>query len=158
MSMINNVWQDEVQFYNFSKLFPSASNLIHFRQLLQCDREPRQLEVRAWIRDERGWGSREVDGGEIEGRLSQYWYGDGELEAGHTARPGQPGAGWQGTPAMRGLVSRTPGENIGERTREKTVSQAPLNTFQSTSIGKLDKLYINNSQFYCVCFTVLNRN
>ena len=108
--MIKN--EDAVQFYNFSKLFPSASNLVHFRQLLQCDRKPSQLEVRVWIRDEGGWGSREIDGGEIEGRLSQYWYWDGELEAGHAARPGGPGAGWEGTPGMRGLVGRTSGENI----------------------------------------------
>ena len=134
MSMIKNVWRHEVQFYNFSKLFPSASNLIHFRQLLQGHRKPGQLQVGVWVRDERGGGSRDCDGGEIEGRLSQYWYGDGELEAGHTARPGHPGAGGQGTPHLPALVGRTPGENIWERTREETVSQAPLNTFQSSQV------------------------
>ena len=134
MSMIKNVWRHEVQFYNFSKLFPSASNLIHFRQLLQAHRKPSQLQVGVWVRDEGGGVRRDIDGGEIEGRLSQYWYGDGELEAGHTARPGHPGAGRQGTPHLPALVGRTPGENIWERTREETVSQAPLNTFQSSQV------------------------
>ena len=71
MKIIKNVRRDEVQFYNFSKLFPSASNLIHFRQLLQCYGKARQLEVWVGIRDEGGGGSRDIDGGQIEGRLSQ---------------------------------------------------------------------------------------
>ena len=67
--MIKN--DDEVQFYNFSKLFPSASNLIHFRQLLQCYGKACQFEVWVWVRDEGGGGRVDSDGGEIEGRRPQ---------------------------------------------------------------------------------------
>ena len=126
-----------MQFYNFSKLFPSASNLIHIRQLLQSDRKPGQLEVRVWFRDEGGGGSGDIDGGQIKGVLSQYGDGDGELDARHAARPGQTWAGGQRAPSSLGLLSRAAGEYVGERTRENTGGQPPLYTLQSTSIGTL---------------------
>ena len=93
------------------------------------------MEVWVWIRDEGGGGRRDIDGGEIEGMLSQYWYGDGELNARHAPRPGHTRAGWKGAPSSLGLLSSAAREYIGERTRENTAGQSPLYTLQSTTIG-----------------------